>query len=159
MPAINIRKATPTDMPAVHQLIYELAVYEKEGDQVENTPEQMVKDGFGERPLFEIFVAEHAEDGIVGIAMFYFCYSSWKGKLCYLDDLVVTERYRRSGVGKQLFDALVAYALAGDAHQLRWHVMDWNEPAIRFYEKIEAGLDPTWITCRLSRGQLEGWNE
>jgi GNAT superfamily N-acetyltransferase len=156
---IHIRKATPNDMQAVHQLIYELAVYEKEGDQVENTPEQMKKDGFGERPLFEIFVAEHEGEGIVGIAMFYFCYSSWKGKLCYLDDLVVTEHYRRSGVGKMLFNTLAAYALEQDARQLRWHVMDWNEPAIKFYEKIEAELDPTWITCRLSRRQLEKWEE
>lgn len=156
---IHIRKATPDDMQAVHQLIYELAVYEKEGDQVENTPEQMKKDGFGERPLFEIFVAEHDDDGIVGIAMFYFCYSSWKGKLCYLDDLVVTERYRRSGVGKMLFDTLAAYALEQDARQLRWHVMDWNEPAIKFYEKIEAELDPSWITCRLSKEQLALWED
>jgi GNAT superfamily N-acetyltransferase len=154
---IHIRKATVTDVPAIHQLIYELALYEKEPEQVDTTPEIMIRDGFGDNPLFEAFVAEHEEDGIVGIALFYFGYSTWKGKLCYLDDLVVTERYRKQGIGKRLLNRLAVYAAEKDAGQLRWHVLDWNEPAIGFYKKIQAELDPTWITCRLSREQLAKW--
>lgn len=156
---INIRKAIATDTPAIHKLIHELALYEKEPDQVITTPEKMAKDGFGEHPLFEAFVAEHATDGIVGIALFYFGYSTWKGKLCYLDDLVVTESYRQKGIGKRLLNRLAVYAATQDAGQLRWHVLDWNEPAIGFYNKIGAELDETWITCRLSKEQLAVWGE
>lgn len=155
MSKINIRKANASDMEGVHRMVQELADYEKLSDQVETSPETLVRDGFGERPLFECFVAETEEDGIVGIAFFYFGYSTWKGKNLYLEDLVVTESYRRKGIGKLFFDALVAYAREQSVREMRWHVLDWNEPAIKFYQKINASLDPTWTTCKLTAKKLE----
>lgn len=157
MSQIHIRKGTEADMPQVHKLVYELAVFEKAPEEVLTNPEIFARDGFGAHPLFECFVAENEQKEIVGIALFYFGYSTWKGKKMYLDDLVVTESYRRKGVGQLLFDQLVAYAVAEDVQQLRWHVLDWNTPAIRMYEKLNANLDGEWITCKLSKEQLENW--
>jgi len=151
---IHIRKGEAHDIDALHRLIRELAIYEKAEDKVETTPEIMLQDGFGKSPLFEFFVAETEGREIVGIALFYFGYSTWRGKMMYLDDLVVTSSHRRKGIGYQLFDALIRYAKANEAKQLRWHVLDWNEPAIAFYEKLEATLDPEWITCWLNREQI-----
>jgi GNAT superfamily N-acetyltransferase len=146
---IHIRKATPTDMPAVWQLIYELAVYENAPEQVTTTPEQMVVDGFGEKPLFECLVAENEEKEVVAIALYYFSYSTWKGKMLYLDDLVVTEKARRHGLGWKLIHELMEIAKAEKANLIRWQVLDWNIPAIRFYEKLGAQMDGEWINCKI----------
>lgn len=146
---IHIRTATPEDMPAVWGLIRELAIYEKAPEQVITSPEQMVRDGFGEKPLFQCLVAEMADKHIAGIALYYFCYSTWKGKILYLDDFIVSESYRRQNIGEQLWLALKEVAIAEKAQQMRWHVLDWNTPAIRFYEKIGASLDAEWIQCKL----------
>ncbi|MDX2247136.1 MAG: GNAT family N-acetyltransferase [Bacteroidia bacterium] len=154
---IIIRKGQRGDIPVVHQLVYELAKYEKAEYEVETTPEQYERDSFGENPLFDFLVAEHPSEGIIGIALFYFGYSTWKGKKLYLDDLVVTEAWRRKGVGQMLFDQLAKYALEQEAHVLSWQVLDWNTPAIRMYEKIGAYLDPEWVNCRMSRKQMEQW--
>lgn len=147
---MRIRPATPADMQAVWSLIYELAVYEKAPEQVITRPESLVEDGFGVgRKWFECMVAE-AEDGqLVGIALYYFAYSTWKGKMIYLDDIVVTEAWRGRGVGNQLMQTLIETARQAGVKQLRWHVLDWNEPAIKFYEKLGADLDSEWITCKL----------
>ncbi|MFN0200620.1 MAG: N-acetyltransferase family protein [Bacteroidia bacterium] len=147
---ITIRKATPEDMPQVWQLIYELALYEKAPEQVITTPAQMVRDGFGEKPLFECLVAEDEAKNVLGITLYYFAYSTWKGKMLYLDDFIVTENARGTGIGKLLFDALTQIAKEQNAKQMRWHVLDWNTPAIRFYEKINASLDEEWIQCKIS---------
>ncbi len=154
MNEINIRKGTREDLPSAHALVRELALYEKAPEQVITTAEQYARDGFGsERPLFEFFVAEH-EDNVVGIAFFYFGYSTWKGKNLYLDDLVITESYRRKGIGKLLIDQLVQYGKEQAAQEIRWHVLDWNEPAINLYDKLGASIDPEWITCKLNREQI-----
>lgn len=158
MTDIQIRKGTKEDLPVVHALVYELAVYEKAPEEVETSAEQYARDGFGARPFFEFFVAEHPKEGVVGIAFFYFGYSTWKGKLLYLDDLVITEKWRRKGLGLRLLDQLVAYGLEQEARQMRWQVLDWNEPAIRLYEKVEAKLDGEWVNCYLSREQMESWH-
>ena len=155
--SIRIRKGVKEDLPFVHALIQELGVYEKAEHEIETSVEQLEIDGFGSEPLFEFFVAENEEQEIVGMALFYFGYSTWKGKKMYLDDLVVTEQYRRKGVGQLLLDQLVAYALEKNAQQLRWHVLNWNRPAINFYEKIQAELDEDWITCKLPRQRLESY--
>jgi GNAT superfamily N-acetyltransferase len=148
---IRIRKADSSDMKAIHQLIVELAEYEKAPEQVETSPEQMQQDGFGPRPYFEALVAEDEAAQVVGAAVFYFGYSTWKGKLCYLDDLIVTETHRRKGIGTALLEHLEAYAREQQARQLRWHVLDWNQPAIDFYHKINGlDMDAEWITCRLT---------
>lgn len=150
---INIRKGTKADLPAAMDLIHELAIYEKAPEQVNNTVERMEEDGFGEHPVFDFFVAEE-EGEVRGMALFYFRYSTWKGKSLYLEDLIVREADRGKGMGKLLLDAIVMEAKALDCRQVNWQVLDWNEPAIRFYEKLGAELDGEWINCRLNHEQI-----
>ena len=152
-----IRKGIKSDVPAVFSLVQELAHFEQAPDQVITSAEQYEKDGFGESPLFEFFVAEDEKDGVVGIAFFYVGYSTWKGKMVYLDDLVITEAWRRKGIGSLLMNRLIAHSKEIGAQQLRWHVLDWNTPAIRMYENMNAELDGEWITCKMTREQLESW--
>ncbi|WP_299990197.1 GNAT family N-acetyltransferase [uncultured Pontibacter sp.] len=153
---LNIRKGTIDDLPQVHNLIKELAVYEKAPDEVTNTLEDMHWDGFGENPIFKFFVAE-TEEGIVGIALYYIAYSTWKGKMLFLEDLIVTERQRRSGIGKMLFNAVAREAKEIGAKRMKWQVLDWNEPAIAFYRKIGANLDGEWINCNMTEEQIKAY--
>jgi GNAT superfamily N-acetyltransferase len=153
---IQIRKGTIDDLPQVLQLIQELAEYEKAPNEVTNTLEDMQRDGFGERPIFEFFVAEDQE-AIVGIALYYTAYSTWKGRTIYLEDLVVTERLRRSGIGKKLFDIVAEEAKRLGAKRFRWQVLEWNEPAIAFYKKIGADLDGEWMNCTMTEQQIQDY--
>lgn len=145
---IGLRKGTKADMPAVHALVMELAVFERAPEQVLTTPASMAEDGFGNRPLFESLVAE-LDGQVVGAAVYFFKYSTWKGKGLYLDDLVVTAALRGKGIGTRLFNALVAEARAAGARQLHWQVLNWNAPAIRFYEKYHAHFDAEWVNCKI----------
>ncbi|MEL6850525.1 MAG: GNAT family N-acetyltransferase, partial [Bacteroidota bacterium] len=104
MSNISVRKGTAADMPAVHALVRELAIYEKAEHEVHTSVEEYTRDGFGDRPFFECYVAETPEAGIIGIAFFYLAYSTWKGKMLYLDDLVITESFRRQGIGSLLLN-------------------------------------------------------
>ena len=151
-----IRKGIKSDLPQVLELIRELAVYEKAEHEVEITLEQLEADGFGEKPVYEFFVAEEDSE-IVGIALFYFRYSTWKGKAVYLEDLVVKESQRGKGYGQQLLDAIIQEAKRTNSKQVRWQVLDWNEPAISFYKKLGAYLDGEWINCTLSAKQIENY--
>ena len=155
----TIRKGKKSDVPAVFKLVQELALYEKAPEEVLTSVAQYEEDGFGEKPLFEFFVAEDEKDGIVGIAFFYVGYSTWKGKMVYLDDLVITQTWRRKGIGSLLMDRLIQHSKEIGAQQLRWHVLDWNTPAIRMYEKMNAELDGEWVTCKLDRAQIENWKQ
>lgn len=154
---ITIRKGEKKDLPQVLELVKELALYERAPQEVITTVEQMEGDGFGENAIYRFLVAE-VEEKIIGIALYYTAYSTWKGKYIYLDDLIVTEKLRRSGAGKLLFDALLKEAKREGANQLRWHVLEWNMPAINFYKKYNAGLDPEWIMGKLSKEQIEKLN-
>jgi GNAT superfamily N-acetyltransferase len=145
---INIRKGEPKDIQATYDLIKELAVYEKAGHKVVNTPERMLEDGFGENPMFQLFVAE-SDGKVIGIALYYFAYSTWKGKYLYLDDLVVSEAFRGNGIGKILIEKLIEEAKNQNCAMVNWQVLDWNEPAIRFYKRLNAELDGEWINCRV----------
>ena len=136
-----IRKATITDMPAVHALVQELAEYEKAADAVETTPEIYARDF--EAGIFDVCVAEK-EGVIVGMALFFLCYSTWKGKMVYLDDFVVHNAYRRQGIGQLLFDAVLEEARRLNARLVKWEVLDWNEPALEFYRKNNAVIDTNW---------------
>ncbi len=156
---IHIRKGVRRDITSIYQLIRELAIYELAEEEVHTTVVQMEEDGFGKRPLFEFFVAETSEGEIVGVALFYFGYSTWKGKKLYLDDLIITENYRRHGIGQMLLDRLVSYAMDQDVRQIRWHVLEWNEPAIKFYEKMGVEFDGEWITCKMSRAKIEAYGK
>ena len=155
IPGLRIRPGTSEDMASAHALVMELARYENAPEEVVTSPEIFSQDGFGAHAAFQILVAEQEEMGIMGIALYYFGYSTWKGRMIYLDDLVVTESLRGKGIGGKLFDALVEVAGKAGVSQLRWQVLDWNEPAIRFYQKLGAGMDGEWINCSLSRDQIQ----
>ena len=151
---MEIRRGIKSDLPQVLELIHELAVYEKAPEQVEITLQQLEEDGFGESPVYGFFVAED-EDRILGIALYYFRYSTWKGKAVYLEDLVVRESERGKGYGQMLLDAIIHEAKRTNSKQVRWQVLDWNEPAINFYKKLGAELDSEWINCTLNAQQIQ----
>lgn len=155
--SLRIRRGTEADLPRVHELIVELAIYERAPEEVTNTLADMQRDGFGPAPIFGFFVAETAEQGILGIALYYTAYSTWKGRMLYLEDLVVTEAARGTGIGRKLFDAVVAEARRTGAHRLKWQVLAWNEPAIGFYKRIGANLDPEWHNGNLTAEQLRAY--
>lgn len=150
---MKIRKAEKEDMAEVHALIRELAVYEKAEQEVETTVESMIEDGFGSDPLFSCLVAE-IEGKIEGIALYYWRYSTWKGRCLYLEDFVVREEQRGKGLGIALFEHLFRIARDQRAALITWQVLDWNEPAIRFYKRLGAELDPEWLNGKLTRSQF-----
>ncbi|MEM8966459.1 MAG: GNAT family N-acetyltransferase [Bacteroidota bacterium] len=153
---INLRDGIKEDLPHVLQLIKELAEFEREPQEVEITLEELEQDGFGEKPVFDFFVAEDTEqDKIVGLALYFYSYSTWKGKCIYLEDLIVTEAYRGQGIGKQLLDRIIQKAKEEDAQRVVWQVLDWNTPAIEFYKSLGASLLPEWVTCRLVKDQIQ----
>ncbi|MEM6800712.1 MAG: GNAT family N-acetyltransferase [Bacteroidota bacterium] len=155
---IHIRKGSAADIPAAFALVKELAIFEKAPEQVITSEKIYSEDAFGgARPWFEFFVAEDFEFGVVGVAIFYFGYSTWKGRMLYLDDLVIKEDHRRKGIGKMLLDKLVAYGKEKGVNQMRWQVLDWNEPAIKLYKKVGASIEDEWLDCKLSKEQIESW--
>lgn len=143
-----IREVTKDDLPNVLALIKELAVYEKEPQEVTITLDELEKDGFGEHPLYWILVAE-SDEGVIGISFYYIRYSTWKGKCIYLEDIVVKEGYRRNGVGKALFERTIAEAKNMNAKLMTWQVLDWNQPALDFYKNFDAEMDVEWINGKL----------
>lgn len=145
-----IRPGKKTDLPRVHELIVELAIFEKAPDAVENTVAQMEIDGFGPNPIYGFFVAENSEGEIVGTAIYYYRYSTWKGKRMYLEDLIVTKSERGQGLGEQLLETIIEKGKAEGCSGVMWQVLDWNESAINFYKnKFNAQLDPEWINCSI----------
>lgn len=150
---MEIRQGQKGDLPAVLRLIKELAIYEKAPDEVTVTLADLERDGFGDRPLFEFLVALQG-GRIVGMALYFFSYSTWKGRCIYLEDIVVEASYRRQGIGWRLFGALVVKAAEFGAQRLQWQVLNWNEPAIRFYKKMNATLDDSWLNCKLTHSQM-----
>lgn len=145
---VLIRKGEKRDLPEVLELIKELAVYEKAPDEVINTVDLMEEQGFGKTPIFSFIVAEKASK-VVGTAIYYTKYSTWKGKKLYLEDLIVTEAERGNEVGKALFDRCVELTKEGGFYALVWQVLDWNEPAINFYKKYNTSFDTEWVDCSL----------
>ena len=152
--AVTIRAGTKTDVPGMLALVKELATYERAPQEVTNTIEMMEQDGFGNQPVFFSRIAE-SNGEMVGIAIFYIAYSTWKGKCVYLEDIIVTEKLRGSGIGKLLFNEVGKFAKEQEAQQLRWHVLEWNEPAIAFYKKYNTSFDTEWTTCKLMKEQIE----
>lgn len=146
---INIRRAVKEDCARLLELIRELAVYEKAPQEVTVTMEHFEESGFGKQPVWWAFVAE-ANGQVEGFAMYYIRYSTWKGQRMYLEDLIVTEKMRGQGLGKQLFDQLIVEAKEKKFNGIVWQVLEWNEPAINFYKKYNAHFDPEWINCSIS---------
>ncbi len=146
---IIIRKATAEDCPRMLELVLELAIYEREPDAVTVTEAHFTESGFGEHPVWWAFVAEQ-EGVVVGMALYYIRFSTWKGQRMYLEDLLVTEKARRHGIGTMLMQALIDEAKEKQYSGIAWQVLDWNEPAINFYKKLDASLDGEWINCTLN---------
>ena len=136
-----IRPATEADLPAIHALMYELAVYENAPEAVAATLDEYRHDF--QAGIFESHVAE-LDGQVVGMTLFFMAYSSWKGKMLYLDDFVVTEAHRRSGAGQLLFDAFLEEGRRRGCRLVKWQVLDWNEPALNFYHKNEAIIETDW---------------
>ncbi len=154
MKAVTIRKATPNDVKHILGLIKELAIYEREPEAVVTTEEILLRDGFGEHPLFYCYVAEKADGTIPGMALYYIKYSTWKGPCIFLEDIIVSQSERRSGIGKLLFEKVIEETRNRGALRMEWQVLDWNTPAIKFYEKYQPEVLREWLNYRLSGSQL-----
>jgi len=146
MEKINIRKALKADLPAVYNLVQELAIYEKEPEAVTATLSDYQNDF--EAGIFESQVAE-VKGKVVGIAIYYMTYSTWKGRMLYLEDFVVQESYRKFGIGQLLFDAFLAEAKKKKARMVKWQVLNWNEPALSFYRKNGAIIEKNWWSGKI----------
>lgn len=145
-------------MGATLELITELAVYEKAPNEVVTTEQQLIEDGFGPDKIFDIFVAEK-EGRIVGIALYYTKYSTWKGRCLFLEDIIVTEKLRGQGIGKLLFEEVVLVAKQRGVQRMEWQVLDWNEPALNFYRKYNAILDGEWLNGKFTFEQLQAFQD
>lgn len=150
----SVREGTAADVPAVHRLIVELAEYERAPKEVTNTVEQLTEDGFGPKSIYNLFVAESNHE-VVGMALWYEKYSTWKGRCGFLEDLVVRENVRGHGVGKALFLAVANACAQAHYGRMEWQVLGWNEPAIGFYKSLGAELDPEWLNGKLTRERLQ----
>ena len=151
---IVIRKGVKQDLPQVLNLVKELAIYEKAPLEVTVTIQDMELDGFGDNPIFKFFVAE-ADNKIVGMSLYYIKYSTWKGKCIFLEDIIVNEPFRKFGIGKKLFDEVVKVAKEMKVERLEWQVLEWNETAIKFYEKLNSNFDSEWVNCKLTGEQIQ----
>ncbi len=158
-----IRKATKEDMPQVLELIRELATFEKEPDAVVVTVEDLIRDGFSENPLFHCFVAEVDTDidtknqyfkQIIGIAFYYYRYSTWKGKTIHLEDLIVKENKRGLGAGYALYSEIIKQGKKDNVRRIEWNVLDWNTPAIEFYEKTGAKVLDDWRVAQMDENGI-----
>ena len=143
-----IRKGIQKDMPAVLDLIKQLATFEKEPEAVVVTVDDLVRDGFGKNPLFYTLVAE-IENKIIGIALYYYRYSTWKGKTIHLEDLIVKEENRGSGAGFALYSEIIMQGKKDNVRRIEWNVLDWNTPAIEFYKKSGAKVLDDWLVAQM----------
>lgn len=149
MENLVIRNAVAEDCPRILELVKELACYEKAPDEVTVTLEHFQDSGFGKQPVWWAFVAEL--DGTVeGFALYYIRFSTWKGQRMYLEDLLVTEKLRGQGIGSKLFEELIKEAKQKQLNGIVWQVLDWNEPAINFYKKLNASFDAEWVNCSIN---------
>ncbi len=154
---ITIRKAIQQDCHRIMELVNELAVYEKAPDEITVQFDHFVESGFGENPVWWALVAETTSPAglkeVQAFALYYIRYSTWKGQRMYLEDLLVTEKYRGQGIGKLLFNQLIEEAKVKNYNGIAWQVLDWNEPAVNFYKKVGAvKFDGEWINCSVELG-------
>jgi GNAT superfamily N-acetyltransferase len=151
----KIRFAQPKDVTSIMQLIHELAVYEKEPDAVDVDENYLLEHGFGDNKSFECFIAEAENAEVLGMALFYNRFSTWKGLTIHLEDLIVKEKHRKKGIGKGLFEKLINYAKAENINRLEWVVLDWNTDAIDFYESYGATVFQEWRTVQMDREMIQ----
>jgi GNAT superfamily N-acetyltransferase len=155
---MSIRKGRIEDMTAVSALIKELAAFEKEPDAVILTVTDLERDGFGEKPLFHTFIAEE-NDEVVGMALYYYRYSTWKGKTIHLEDLIVKEGKRRKGLGFKLYSEVIAQGKRDGVLRIEWNVLDWNSPAIRFYKRSGAEVFKDWLVAQMDENGINAFLE
>lgn len=155
---MNIRKGKPEDMAAVLGLIQELAIFEKEPDAVLVTVDDLICDGFGEKPLFHVFVAE-VDEKIVGIALYYYRYSTWKGKTIHLEDLIVKEEMRGTGLGSALYSEIMKQGKKDNVRRIEWNVLNWNTPAVNFYENSGAKVIEEWRVVQMDEAGINSYLE
>jgi GNAT superfamily N-acetyltransferase len=154
---ITIRKAKKEDMRRVHELIMELAIYEKLPQEVEINLSDLVNDGFGEKPLFHCFVAE-VNSTVEGMAIIYNRYSTWKGKTIHLEDLIITKNMRNKGIGALLLDKVILFGKEMSVKRISWEVIDWNKKAIKFYERKGAKLIDDWSIIHLNEEAIKNYH-
>jgi len=155
---MDIRKGKPEDMKSVLALIQELAIFEKEPDAVLITQEDLIRDGFGENPLFHVFVAE-VDKEIVGIALYYYRYSTWKGKTIHLEDLIVKEKMRGTGLGSALYSEIMKQGKKDNVRRIEWNVLNWNTPAVNFYENSGAKVIEEWRVVQMDEKGINSYLE
>jgi len=151
---VIIRKANKSDMKAVLSLINDLAIFEKEPDMVEVTENQLIKDGFGDHPAFEALLAE-VDGSVVGMALYYERYSTWKGKTIHLEDLIVKDSHRNQGLGTKLYNDVLKTAQSRGYKRVEWNVLDWNKVAIDFYESTGAKILDSWRVVQMDKAGLD----
>lgn len=151
-----IRKGTQSDMPAVFNLIKELAIFEKEPHAVVITVDDLLRDGFGESPLFHTFVAE-VDNQIIGTALYYYRYSTWKGRTIHLEDLIVKEEKRGTGAGFALYSEIIAQGKRDNVRRIEWNVLDWNTPAVEFYKKSGAKILDDWAVVQMDEKAISNF--
>jgi len=154
---VKIRKAKKEDIPQIIAMIKELATYERASQEVTVTARDLEKDGFGNKPVFEVLLAFQGKE-VAGMAFFYISYSTWKGKCLYLEDIIVKEQFRRHQIGHALFAEVIKKPKKIEAKRLHWQVLNWNEPAINFYKKYSADIDANWLNGKLTENQLKDLN-
>jgi GNAT superfamily N-acetyltransferase len=152
---IKVRRAVKEDCPRLLELVKELALYEKAPDEVTVSLEHFTESGFGDKPVWWGFVSESPSPSgegrgeVLGFALYYIRYSTWKGQAMYLEDIIVTEAARGKGIGKLLMERLIEEAKEKGFKRITWQVLDWNEPAINFYKKYNASFDAEWVNCSI----------
>lgn len=152
--SINLRKATKDDIDLILFFIKELAIYEKEPEAAVATREDLLRDGFGEKPYFHVVIAEYNNEP-AGFAFYFFNYSTWLGKAgLYLEDLFVIPSFRGKGIGKALLVKLAQIAVENNCGRFQWQVLDWNKSAIDFYESLGAYHLKEWYTYRITGDNL-----
>ncbi len=152
----NIRVAVKADCERLLELINELALYERAPEEVTVTLAEFEEAGFGKNPVWKAFVAE-LDGTIQGFALYYIRYSTWKGCRLYLEDFLVTESLRGKGIGKILFETIIQEAKDLGFNGMTWQVLDWNEPALNFYQKYEAQIESGWLNGSLSKEQINNF--